>query len=63
MMGIITALKCCQKLYKVVVCPYPGAFSNDDPMLLLTIVMIVSNLFPNASLWVTDYTALSSHVF
>ena len=26
MMGIIKALKCCQNLYQVVVCPCPGAF-------------------------------------
>ena len=41
MMGIIEALKCCQNLYQVVVCP----FSNDDPGLTLTIFMTGSNLF------------------
>ena len=54
-MGITKALKCCQNLYQVVVCPCPGAFSNDDPGLTLTIFMIGSNLFPDVSVWVTTY--------
>ena len=65
MMGIVNALKCCHNLYQVVVCPCPGAFffSNYDPVLILTIFMTGSNLFPDASVWVTDYTALGAHVF
>ena len=63
MMGTIKALKCCQNLYQVVVCPCPGAFSNYDPMLTLTTFMTGSNLFPDASVWLTDYTALGAHVF
>ena len=35
MIGIIKALKCCQNMYQVVVCPCPGAFLNDDPGLTL----------------------------
>ena len=31
-----------------------GFFSNDDPVLILTIFMTGSNLFPAASVWVTD---------
>ena len=30
-----------------------GLFSNDDPGLTLTIFMTGSNLFPDASIWVT----------
>ena len=37
-------------------------YSNDDTGLTLTISMTWSNLFPNASAWVTAYTAYS-HVF
>ena len=40
-----------------------GLFSNDDPVLTLTIFMTGSNLFPYASVCVTAYTALSAHVF
>ena len=40
-----------------------GLFSNDDTGLTLTIFMTGSNLFPGASVWVTAYTASSSHVF
>ena len=36
--------------------------SDDNPGLTLTIFMIGSNLFPDASVWVTAYTAYS-HVF
>ena len=36
---------------------------NDDPGLPMTIFMTGSNLFPNASIWVKAYTALSAHVF
>ena len=44
--------------------PMPwGFFSNDDPGLTLTIFMTGSNLFPDASVWVSAYTALSAHVF
>ena len=43
MIGVIKALKCCQNLYQVVVCPCPGAFFN--PGLTLTILMTVSSLF------------------
>ena len=44
--------------------PMPwGFFSNDDPGLTLTIFMTGLNLFPDASLWVTAYKALSAHVF
>ena len=64
MMGIIKALKCCQKLYQVVVCPCPGAFSNDDPGLTMIIFMTGSKSFvPDASVWVTAYRALSALVF
>ena len=45
MMGIIIALQCCQNLYQMVVCPCPGAFSNDDSGLTLTIFMTESSLF------------------
>ena len=45
MMGIIKAIKCFQNLYKVVVCPCPGAFFKDDLGLTLTIFMTESNLF------------------
>ena len=37
-------------------------FSNDYPGLTVTIFMAASNLFPDASVWVTAYTAYS-HVF
>ena len=40
----------------------PSIFSNDDPGLTWTTFMTGSNLFPNASIWVTAYTALSAHV-
>ena len=44
--------------------PMPwGFFSNDDPGLNLTIFMTESNVFPDASVWVTAYTALTAHVF
>ena len=44
--------------------PMPWVFfTNDDPVLILTIFMTVSNLFPDAYVWVADYTALSAHVF
>ena len=33
------------------------------PGLILTIFMTGSNLFPDASVWVTTYIALSAHVF
>ena len=35
--------------------------SNDDPGLTLTIFMTGSNVFPDASVWVTAYRALSAH--
>ena len=38
-------------------------FSYDDHGLTLTIFMIGSNLFPNASAWAKAYTALSALVF
>ena len=38
-------------------------FSYVDPGLTLTIFTTGSNLFPNASAWVTAYTALSANVF
>ena len=38
-------------------------FSYDDPGLTLTIFMTGSNLFPNASVWMKAYTALSALVF
>ena len=38
-------------------------FSNDDPGLTLIIFMTGSNLFPDASVWLTAYKALSAHVF
>ena len=57
MMGITKALKCCQNLYEVVVCPCPGAF------LTFLIFMIGSNLFPDDSVWATPYTALGAHIF
>ena len=63
MMGIIKALKCCQNLYQVVVCPCPGLFSNDDPGLTLTIFMTGSNSFIDVSEWMTPYTALSAHAY
>ena len=34
-------------------------FSNYNPGLTMTIFMTVSNLFPDASVWMTDYTAYS----
>ena len=37
--------------------------SNDDPGLTLTIFMTGSNLFPDASVWVTAKIALSALVF
>ena len=37
-------------------------FSYDDPGLTLTIFMIGSILFPNASAWVKAYTVLSALV-
>ena len=40
-----------------------GLCSNDDPGLTLTILMTGVNLFPDASVWVTAYKALSAHVF
>ena len=44
--------------------PMPrGFFSNDDHGLTLAIFMTGSNLFPDASVWVTAYRALSAHVF
>ena len=39
MMGIIKALQCCQNLYQALV-----LFSNDDPVLILTIFMTGSNV-------------------
>ena len=62
MMGITKALECYQNLYQVVVHAL-GLFSNDHPALTLTIFMTESNLFPDASVWVTAYKALSAHVF
>ena len=38
-------------------------FSNDDPVFVLTIFMTGSDLFPDASVCVKDYTTLSAHVF
>ena len=38
-------------------------FSYDDSALTLTLFMIGSNVFPNASAWVKAYTALSANVF
>ena len=64
MMGIIKALKMLPE-HVPSGCMYAhalGLFSNDDPVLTLTIFMRESNLFPYASLWVTAYTALSAHV-
>ena len=63
MMGITKALKCCQTLYQVVVCLVPGAFLNDDLGFSLTIFTAGSNLFPDASVRVTVYKALSARVF
>ena len=63
MMGIIKALKCCQNLYQVVVCPCSGVFSNDDPGLTLTIFMTGFKFVPDASVWVTANRALSVLVF
>ena len=37
--------------------------SYKDPVLILTIFMTGSTLFPNASAWVKAYTALSANVF
>ena len=37
-------------------------FSNDDSGLTLTVFITGSNLFPNASVWVTTYIALSAFV-
>ena len=39
-----------------------GLFSNDNPGLTLTIFMTVSDLFPDASVWVTAYRALNVNV-
>ena len=62
MMGIIKALKCCQNLYQVVVCPFPGIFfSNDVPGLTFFYDRVKS--VPDASVWVTAYRALSALVF
>ena len=63
MMGMTKALKCCQNLYRVVVCPCLGLCSNDDPGLTLTIFMLGVKLFLDASVRVTAYKALSAHVF
>ena len=69
MMEITRALKCCQNLYQVVICPRPGDFFffffflNYDTGLTLTIFMTVSNLFHDASVWVTAYKALGVYVF
>ena len=40
-------------IYSIVL-DYHQFFSNDDPVLTLTIFMTGSNLFPNASVWVTS---------
>ena len=57
MMGIAKALKCWLYVHAM------GLFSNDVLGLTLTIFMTGSNLFPDASAWVTAYKALSAHVF
>ena len=41
--------------------PWCFFFLNDDPGLTLTIFMIGSNSFSDASVWVTAYKALSAH--
>ena len=44
--------------------PIPwGFFSNDDPVLTFIIFMTGSNLFPDASVWMTAYAALSVHAY
>ena len=44
--------------------PMPwGFFSNDNARLTVTIFMTGSDLFPDVSVWVIAYKALSAHVF
>ena len=40
-----------------------GLFSDDVPGLTLTVFITGSNLFPDASVWVTAYKALSAMYF
>ena len=52
------------KCYKMLPWLYAHALrliSNDDPGLILTIFMTESNVFPDASVWVTAFRALSAH--
>ena len=52
-----------ETLYIAMGTPILPMFSYDDPGLTMTIFMIGSNLFLNASVWVKAYTALSANVF
>ena len=63
MMGIMKALKCCQNLYQVVVCPCPGAFYSNDDSVDLDHFYDRVKFVPDASVWMTAYRALSALVF
>ena len=53
MTGIIKALKCCQNLYQVVVCPCPGAFFQMMTWVDLDHFYDRVKFVPDASVWVT----------
>ena len=63
MMGIIKALKCCQKLYQVVVCPCSGTLFKWWTWVDLDHFYDRVKFVPDASVWVTDYTTLRALVF
>ena len=63
MMGIIKALKCCQNMYQVVVCPCPRAFFKWWPWIDLVHFYVRVKFVPGASVWVTAYRAMGALVF